>query len=587
MRRTLAAVGITALAVGLAATACSKNNGTPNGGATHGPDGPLVFDNGAKGPAPAVAGAKKGGTVYLLSSSDFDFFDPQNDYRGDGIQFSQELVTRTLVAYAVQPNGNLHVVGDLATNTGETNDNCKTWTYHLRDGIKFEDGSTITSKDIAYSVARAFDPDEANGPNYFMRYLSGKDDYNSVYTGPFQPADKKGGPDAPGVTTPDDKTIVFSLAAPHCDFPLAAALLTSAPVPKAKDTGPNKYDTSVQSSGPYMVQSYTRGQKMHLVRNPYWDPNSDPIRNAYPDEIDVDFTIDGPTSTKRIQAGTGTDTNAFTWNNVPSANLPDFQADAAASARVVKGDGGATFYMAINTKRVTDVAVRQALNYAYNKDAVLKLIGGDTAGTVATTIMDPSVPGYKKYNAYPAPATGDVDKAKTLLQGKTVPPLKYCYRGGTDLREQWAASVKSNLERAGFQIVLTPLDRTQYYPRVSVPTTDCDLINAGWGKDYPDALTFLSVLLKGGPSILPAGNNNLAYLDDPATTDKLNQIDAMTDRAAAAKAYGDEDESIMTNLAPWVPVYDSLNYEPYGSGLGGMMQNTAWGYASFLDIYVK
>jgi peptide/nickel transport system substrate-binding protein len=582
----LAAVGVTALVVGLAASACSKNTGTPSGGASHAPDAPLVFVNDAKGPATPVAGAKSGGTVYLLTSSDFDFFDPQNDYRGDGIQFSEELVTRTLVGYRILDNGHIQVVGDLATDTGTTTDNCKTWKYTLRDNIKFEDGTPVTSTDVAYSVSRAFDPGEANGPTYIQRYLTGLDDYSS-YQGPFLGADKKGGPVAPGITTPDSKTIQFALAAPHCDFPLAAALLTTAVVPKAKDTGPNKYDTSVVSSGPYEVQSYTRTEKMHLVRNPYWDPNSDPIRHAYPDEIDVNFTIDGPTSTNRIKAGTGTDVDAFTWNNVPSANLKDFQSDTAAAARVVKGDGGATFYMAINTKRVTDVAVRQALNFAYNKDAVLKLIGGDTAGTVATTIMDPSTPGYKNYNAYPAPATGDVDKAKALLQGKTVPPLKYCYRSGTQLREDWASSVKQNLERAGFQIVLTPLDRTAYYPRVSVPTTDCDLINAGWGKDYPDGSTFLSVLMKGGKSILPAGNNNLAYLDDSATTQKLIDIDGMANRTDAAAAYGNEDEAIMTNLAPWVPIYYSLNYEPYGSGLGGTMQNTAWGYSSFQNIYVK
>jgi len=575
------------LAVALAATGCTQTTNTPTPGTTgNTAGGSFTVDDKAVGPAPEIQGAKKGGTLTILGSTDLDRHDPQADYRGDGIMLYNQLVTRTLTTYyeEIQPDGTIKtkLVGDLATSTGETTD-CKTYKYTLRDGIKFEDGSAITSKDIAYGVSRSFDDSTADGPHYIQQWLTSSD-YQATYKGPY----KEAGKIAPGIATPDDKTITFTLQSAHCDFPMAAALLTTVPVPQAKDPGPNKYDSDlIVASGPYMIESLIRGEKLALVRNPNWDPATDPARHAYPDKVTFDWTAkDLVVQSKRFVSDTGADQSALQWDAVPTEALAEVVNGPAAS-RAVEGDTVFVLYVNINTTRVTDVDVRRALIYAYNQDAVLKIIGGDKAGKPASTIMGPTVPGYEKFDAYPKPAVGDPEKAKALLKGKTVNPLKFCYRPGTPTREATAAAAKQAWERAGFKIVMAPTDATTHYTIVGTKGTACDIITSGWGQDYPSAATVLGVLMKGGNNITPTGNQNLSYFDNPEVNAELDRIAALTDPGEAGKAYAALDKKIMTDFAPLIPSYYDHQYSLTGSKVGGAYLSGLWGSPSLQNVWIK
>ncbi len=585
MRLKFGAVVIGTVAVALAATGCQSNTG-PSSGPTVGPlTGKLTYDDAAKGPAPEISGATKGGMVTILASADFDRFDPQADYRGDGIMVTNQLVARTLTAYyeSGTDHDKVKLVGDLATTTGEVSNECKTWKYTLRDGIKYEDGSAITSKDIAYGISRAFDEGEADGPTYIQRWLAGDEDYAKVYEGPF----KKPGTIAPGIKTPDDKTIQFDFKESHCDFPLAAALPTTVPVPQAKDPGPGKYDDKVIASGPYKIKSYARGDKLVLEKNPNWDPATDPVRHQYPDGFTFDWTASDPdVVTERLVADAPADQNVIQWDNPTSAGL--LKVTSAAQSRVLRGPTVFVIYLYINTQRVKDLDVRKALNYAYNKQAVLQIIGGEEAGVPATTIMSPVTPGYKQFDAYPAPATGDTAKAEALLKGKDLSvPLTYCYRSGSDVRVKTAAAAKENLEKAGFKINVKVLDSTNYYPTVGVRTTECDLIPGGWGQDYPDGNTVLGVIMAGSEARRSSGNSNLSYLDVDAINDEEARLAKLADRTAAGVGYGDLDEKIMKEYAPVVPVYYDRSYSLFGSKIGGAYLSGLWGSPSLQDVYVK
>jgi len=589
VRRKLGAVLIGTLAVAIAAAGCTKNTNTPadNGGKVK-VDNTFVVVNDAKGPAPAVAGAKNGGTITIVGSADFDRGAPWADYRGDGIMVTSQLIARTLTNYYedVKSDGKIvtKLIGDLATDTGRTTDGCKSYTYTLRDGLKYSDGSAITSKDIHYGISLSFATEMADGPTYIQRWLAGTEDFNSVYKGPYVEAGKL----APGVTTPDDKTIVFTFNAAHCDFPQAAALLTTVPMPKDKDPGVTKLETGFLASGPYKVQSWIRGERMVLVRNDQWDPNSDPMRHNYPDSYVFDWKgTDPDLVAKRFVADGAADKSSIAWDNVPSGEITD--ALALDKSRQLDGDTVFVIYLYINTSRVKDADVRRALLYSYNLDAYKKIIGGDKAGTFpATTITSPVTPGYKKFDAYPDNTlTGNVDKAKTLLAGKTLTPLKYCYRPGTPIREQTAAAAKQNLERAGFQIVLTPIDPTNYYPTVGRKDNTCDLIVGGWGQDFPSSSTVVGVLMKGGAAITPTGNNNLSYLDDPAVNTEIERLATEPDPAKAAEGYGNLDEKIMKELCPLIPLYYDHSFGLVGSNVGGAYLSGLWGSPSLQNVYAK
>ena len=373
----------------------------------------------------------------------------------------------------------------------------------------------------------------------------------------------------------------------HCDFPLAATLPTTIPVPKAKDGGPDEYQKAIQSTGPYQIESWTFGEKMTLVRNPNWDPASDPLRHNYPDKYVFDWSGSDPVVvSKRFVADLPQDQGAIQWDNVPSEALPDVINDPKVLARTVKGDTVFNLYLYINTARVTDVDTRRAINYAYNRDAILKIIGGEYSGTPSSTITAPTVPGYKKYDAYPAPVTGDPEKAKQLLAGKT-PTLKFCYRPGSTTREATAAATKQALERAGFQIVMAPTDKDTHYTIVGKKGTDCDLITGGWGQDFPSNSTVLGVLMKGGAAIQAEGNNNLSYFDNADVNAELDRLAAEPDVAKAAAGYMALDEKIMRDFAPLVPIYYDRSFSMFGSKIGGLYLSTTWGSPSLQNVYVK
>jgi peptide/nickel transport system substrate-binding protein len=556
VRNHMKAWVVCGLAVGLAAAGCTKNTGGP--GTDNGPSTAhqaIVIDikGSAPTPAPPIPNAKPGGTIYWLEDGAPEHLDPQEIYVADSLTI-ETLLYRHLTNYIEDPGGgSLQLVGDLATNAGESSNDGKTWTYHLRDGLKFEDGSPITSKDIAYGIARSFGTRGQQGPQYLQNALNPKRDWTP---------DKGDVP--PGVTLPNDKTIVFNFDSPHAEMPYLGAEPTSAPVPKAKDTG-TRYEAEFVSSGPYMRDgTYDQTTKLTLKRNPNWDPKTDPIRHQYADKFVFDLNGGNrDTMTQRLIADQGDDQTALSTYVVAQANIAQVQGDQNLMKRTGAGPTPFVSYVDINTSRVTDVKVRQALNWAFDRGAFVIAVGGSAVAGPATWIMSPVVPGWKDYDAYKsADGHGDVDKAKALLAGAT-PKLTYCF-ANTQTQQKYAVVLQNALQRAGFQITLNTIDRDSYYTTIGDKTTTCDLIYTGWGQDYPDPEATIDVLLNGS-GIAPRGNVNTSYFNEPTINKKLDDLKVELDRAKAATAYGELDQEIMTNYAPKIPLYYAKAFNMRGS----------------------
>src|SRR5260370_22188205 len=207
--------------------------------------------------------AHKGGTIIFDNSSGPDSTDAGNTYYAFILNFVM-LYATPLTTYKSCPGttcGNT-IVPALATALGVASDGNKTWTYHLKSGVKFEDGTPVTSQNGKYAVERTFDRAVlANGPSYFASLLAGN---AASYKGPFK--DKTG--NLTSVTTPDPSTVVFQLKQPFGDFDFVVAFPQTAPVPPAKDTGAN-YQHHPISTGPYMFQSYQLTKHYTLLPNPH------------------------------------------------------------------------------------------------------------------------------------------------------------------------------------------------------------------------------------------------------------------------------------------------------------------------------
>ncbi|MCZ7437423.1 ABC transporter substrate-binding protein [Micromonospora sp. WMMC241] len=577
--RTRTLTGVLATAA-LVAAGCSPTTDDSGGGDQKAKtqSGSISYeaaDN--QGPAKPVDGATRGGTLTVMQPADFEHLDPARNYVNTQ-QVAGGLLYRALNGYREDGTGKLLLVGDLATNPGkDVNGDCKVWEFTLRDGVKYEDGSPVTSKDVAHGIARSFAPALNEGPHYIQQWLYPGGAYNASYQGPYD----GGRPVPDGVATPDDRTIRFTFPQPHCDLPYAAALATSAPVPPAKDTRAN-YDLRPFSSGPYQVKSYQRDVALELERNPNWDPETDPIRNAYPDAVRMTFGLEQAQIAERLVADGAADQAALSWTDVPPSVLPR-TTGAGVADRVVKGPTQYNWVLSINTQRVTDLTVRRALNYAVDKDALLKVLGGQAAGSPATTLMSPTTAGFQKYDLFNAPVTGDKAKVAELLAGKR--PKLVLAHSNLELRTQQAEALRKNLTDMDFDIVMKPIDNSSYYDEIGRKDNPYDIYLSGWGSDWPTGSTVIPPVYDGR-EIVAEGNQNLSYLNQPSVGAEIDRVRKLP-AAEQDAGWMALDRKIMEEYAPVVPCYYDATYELHGSKVGNAVLSDAFGIISLNGIYVK
>nr|BFE80093.1 hypothetical protein GCM10020093_026940 [Planobispora longispora] len=299
MRKTkalaLAALG-TALTMGLAACGGTAggggNNNTGTGNTGAGTSAAKHNDGYTKVVNPSDA---KGGTLKFAYSDEPDSMDPGNTYYAFNWNFTR-LYARPLLTYAAAPGEEgLKLVPDLAEGLGEASEDGLTWTYKLKKGIKYDDGTEVKAADVKYAIARSnFSEELTDGPKYFAEYLDSGD-----YKGPYK---DKNLDNFKGVETPDDYTVVFKLKKPFSEFDFLVANPQSAPVPQAKDTG-LEYEKTVASTGPYKIESYEVGKQFNLVKNENWDPATDTTRKQLPDRIEVQMKQSGEDIDQRLLAG--------------------------------------------------------------------------------------------------------------------------------------------------------------------------------------------------------------------------------------------------------------------------------------------
>lgn len=563
----------------LAGLASCVNNGSGGDDLAHGKQTSAIDTNPAdsKGPARPVPGARRGGTLYALQEQDFEHLDPQNVYISDAESVAQ-LYSRSLTMFAENGSGKLRLVGDLATGPGtDVNGDCKTWRYTLKTGLKYQDGSTITAADVAYGVARSFAPDIDHGPHYIQQWLAGSTNYNAKYQGPYNGAAKV----PPGVTVQGARQLTFHFKQPACDMPYAAAWGTTAPVPVSQDSDPLALDTHPFSSGPYKVAQYIRGTELELVRNKYWDPATDPVRHNYFNKM---ITYIGATDVQqalRVLASHGLDASTVARANVPGSVVPLVKRNPSARSRVLTGYLPFVQYLNINTERITDVDERRAINYAFDRHAFLQVAGGGTAGDPATTIESPLTIGYQRYDAYPSGPDGDPDKAKQLLNGRH-PTLVYAY-DNTELDQKQSLVVQESLQRAGFKVVLRPVDSSSYYHQIGLRHSGYDIYITAWAADWPSGATIIPQLFDGRSL---ATNPTWTWLNVKDVNDRIAELETES-ASKAATGWAALDKEIMTRYAPVVPVDYQKNYSLVGTNVGGVFLSSFVGAPVYYNAYLK
>src|SRR5215475_10421679 len=165
MRRKTGMLAAAGVVITLAAAACSSSGSSSSGGNNNNTTASGFNAGVTKVVNPSE---QKGGTITYDNSSAPDSTDPGNTYYAFQLNFSRLYATPLTTYKACTGSCGNQLVPGLATSLGVGSDGNKTWTYHLKSGVKFEDGSSVTSQDVKYAVERTFDRIVLlNGPSYF------------------------------------------------------------------------------------------------------------------------------------------------------------------------------------------------------------------------------------------------------------------------------------------------------------------------------------------------------------------------------------------------------------------------------------
>ncbi|MBX7547562.1 ABC transporter substrate-binding protein [Streptomyces sp. NPDC004232] len=581
---SVAAAGSTLL------SACSSGGGggtgnTPTDGATSYTGAKVTIGTKADstGPAPEIPGAKKGGTIYGLAPQDFSHLDPQRIYFAYN-STAALLLHRCLTGYKIDSTGHQKLVGDLATDTGTASADNKTWTFTLKEGLKWEDGSELTVDDVRHGIERLWAPFITEGATYVQAALTGSSaKWRDAYEGPY-----KGKHLDSIVTDKTKRTITFKLAEPKPDFNFTLAMHSYAATSVKLDTK-EKYDKQPASSGPYKIKAHTTDKSMVLIRNSNWDPATDSIRNAYPDGFEFTFGIESLDSTDRFIADQGNDQFAVSiYKGVPAERIQKVLTDPQLKARSFNGLTPGVYYYAINTKRVTDLKVRQALNYAWPLQQIRQIYGGPSAGDLATTIMSPDLIGYTKYDLYgkDTKPQGDPDKAKALLKeaGKLGMKVVYAYPKDPTY-DKTKVVIENALKAAGFTPVIKAVDNTTYYDQIQQINNSYDVMWFGWSPDWPTAYTVIQPLFDGGA--IGNGQNNISQTNISWINDGIKKNAVIADQQEAGKAWAALDKRIMQEVAPIIPETFQRRYYLYGSKVGGAQYDPNFSATLLYKTFVK
>ncbi|HEY0638097.1 MAG TPA: ABC transporter substrate-binding protein [Pseudonocardiaceae bacterium] len=505
------------------------------------------------------ASSQTGGVLRFAQVDDFDSLDPGNTYYTANWDFFR-FFGRSLVTYRPAPGKDgLTLVPDLAESLGEASPDARTWTYRLRQGIRFDDGREITSKDVKYAIERSYASDVLTiGPTYFKRLLG------TDYPGPY----KDPHPERLGLTaieTPDDRTLVFRLRQPFADFDFVATLPQTVPVPRDKDTG-GEYWRRPVASGPYMVERYERGKSLVLVPNPHWDKATDPVRHQRASRVEVRLKVDPADLDNLVisgdahvdQAGTGFQqvTQALAMHN------PNLKRDADNPLT------GFLRYVSIQTAVAPfdNVHCRRAVQYAMDKAGMRNGYGGDVSGgDLASTVLPPTVLGHQLYDRYPngADRTGDVARGREELALCGKPDgfsTTIVHRSNRPKERQAAEALRTSLARIGITTDIKDYPPSEFFTTYGgrpdfVRANNLGLILMGFGPDWPSGYGFLQPIVDGR-AIKESGNLNLAELNDPTVNSMIDTASATLDPERRTRMWHEVDKAVMETAVIAPVVYE-------------------------------
>jgi oligopeptide transport system substrate-binding protein len=520
---------------------------------------------------------QKGGTLLVSYMSEPQNLDPAADWEGNGWSI-EHCLYNTLLTYASAPgNAGTKLVPDMATevptvaNGGITNGG-KTYTFHLRKGIKFAPpvNREVTSADVKYSIERMLDPNTRPVP-------PGTSFYMSIKGAPQFNAGKASS--VSGIKTPDRYTVQIDLSRPDVTILYSLTMSFCDVVPRewVQKEG-KKFVRNPLGTGPYMVDHWTPGTELVLKRNPNWfDWRGHP--EAWPDSIKFTFSISPETALLQLKAGE----NDVLGDYIPASDYVSVTHDPVWSKQVANAPAIAIDYLFMNVtmKPFNNLLVREAVSYAVDRDKLIKLISG--AGSRLDQIYPAGLPGHVDG---PAGVFGGYDpaKAKQLLTQAGYPNgfTTTLYSHNVDPWPKVIQSIQYDLAQIGIQANIKLYNRATYWTLISMPGKTPIGLQDMW-QDFPDPSDFLVAGFTKSNAVL--NGLNPSYWWSPVVEKQLVQSFGMTDQAARLALF---DKMQQETMAQWpaVPLYQPNVNSVFSMRTHGWYLHPVWIF-DFLDYWLS
>jgi peptide/nickel transport system substrate-binding protein len=537
-------------------------------------------------------GAEKG-QLSVLSLGPVTTWDPQRISTPQDAAFAGRVFTRTLTAYPAADGSSgtaPDVVGDLATDAGTADKSLSVWSFTLRDGVSWQDGSPVTCEDVRYGVSRSFaEPFATEGLNYPQAYLDipRKADGTSTYAGPFGGSSKAAQAAFDKAVSCDGQRITFTLTTPVPDFDKIVAVPAFAPVKRGEDKGKDG-PYAVFSTGPYQLKgTWDPNSGGTFVRNPHWDKASDPIRKALPDSIRYIEGTESQTAVQEVVNDDGEHRQAVTFDPAPPAMQQHVLADDKLRARSVNPFGQFVDYLAPNLRSrvMANDKARQAFALATNREGYVTALGGEGAASASYTLIGPPLPGHRDTDILRAGPTGDAEAATALLResGLTLPvKVRVAYRS-TPIADKAMAALANGWTEAGFDVELQPVTK-DYFTTISQPeeAAKSDVFWANWAPSWPSAATMIRPLFDSRINLVDGSNGrDFGGFDDKRVNDEMNRLSTLREDDARAMGWADLDAAL-ARRAVFIALAQHRELYIAGSGVTGLAANESLG--GFVDL---
>jgi peptide/nickel transport system substrate-binding protein len=514
----LATVASLAVGVTLIASACGSSNKAASGGGT------------TAATTTASGGGKTFANFRLAYDTGIDYLDPGLSYtvEGWGIMWNVYL---PLIGYthANGPDG-ATIIPYLAKDLPKVSADGKTYSFVLKSGLKYSDGTPIKASDFAATIERDFKVDSP-GVGFFGNIV-GADTFAKTKTGHIS-----------GITT-DDKTgdITIKLNSPQGDFSNILATEFAALVP-ANAPAKDQSTTPLPSSGPYMIKSYAPNKKAILVRNPNFNASDfgGNVPAGNPDMMTIDIIGDDTVALQRVISGQ----DDYDFHQIPPDRLASTQQKYGDQIKVYTPANTYYFFMNNRVAPFDNLKVRQAVNFAINREALIRIYGG--LGQPTENVLPPTYPQYQKLSMYPY----NLAKAKQLIQASGDAGAEvtvWNHDRGTDPKA--SAYLVDVLNSIGLKAHEKIINSAVYWTTVGNQATKAQIGFADWFQDYPHPLDWLDVLLNGD-RITETHNNNYANFDDKAVNAKIAALKKEPAQTDAVNTQWAAVDKMVDEQAPW------------------------------------